>query len=605
MSIVGVSRWSLVLSLGVLVALVSALGAPQVAWAESLSGVVRDARTGEPIAGAWVQVQAQAGETHSEASGRFTLQGGAPGVRVTAAARGYFTAGADWPADGELVFALDPVINHPDKPVDLIDPSACQGCHKSQVDEWKTSGMAHAGNNQWVEDLYLGTATPKGDQGFVYVRDSVHAARDPASDCAACHQPELWMNTPFVPYLPASARDPAAERGVSCITCHTMAQVDESRPSFPGIYPGVVEMTRGSVVRYGVLGDVDYHATGRMRASYQPQLGAAVCATCHQDSNDPSGQKTFDGPISEPTWLEWLNSPYGDPNDPRYQTCMDCHSSPTGAPSASSLQVTVPRAAGAIRSHDFPGTTPEFLEKALDLRVSTSVQDGVLQVHVELENTGTGHHVPTGVTIRNVLLLVEVEDADGALTYLGQELVGPLGGEGDPAEGYFASLPGKLYAKVNRAEDGSRAVLFTEAVDIPDDTRLAALQVDRIDFPFQLGTAEVVSVRARVIYRRAWRKLIDAKGWTHDGRGRELADLKPPHFGHLMAEKAFEVQVNAPGEPDDAPPATPASQPGCGCQATPSGIAGAAPQALLYLIIGGAILRAGRRRPKNTRHSGV
>jgi hypothetical protein len=45
---------------------------------------------------------------------------------------------------------------------------------------------------------------------------------------------------------------------------------------------------------------------------------------------------------------------------------------------------------------------------------------------------------------------------------------------------------------------------------------------------------------ARLIYRKAFRFLVDAKGWTEDGHGQPLVDVIAPDFGHLME---FEEQV--------------------------------------------------------------
>ena len=45
--------------------------------------------------------------------------------------------------------------------------------------------MALAGDNTWVYDLYDGTGTPGGSNGFVYTRDSRLAAHSPASECAS------------------------------------------------------------------------------------------------------------------------------------------------------------------------------------------------------------------------------------------------------------------------------------------------------------------------------------------------------------------------------------------------------------------------------------
>ena len=65
------------------------------------------------------------------------------------------------------------------------------------------------------------------------------------------------------------------------------------------------------VYKRQVLGDVPYGIDNTMKAAYQPQLSAAVCAACHQDKNDPDEDGDFEeanGVVSEPTYQEWLLS---------------------------------------------------------------------------------------------------------------------------------------------------------------------------------------------------------------------------------------------------------------------------------------------------------
>lgn len=578
--------------------------------AAEVTGLVRDASTGRAIDGAIVRVQATGTPVFTDAQGRYVLPVAASGTRVTAGAKGYFTAGLDMGAGDALDFALDPVPDDPAHAVEFVDPTACVGCHAEQVADWKTSAMAHAGRNTWVEDIYMGTGTPGGTGGFVYTRDSVHAEGNPASECASCHQPESWVAEPFSPLRGIGDPHPSVERGVSCLTCHLVAHVDEARPNDPGIYPGTVRMNRGSIVRYGVLGDVDFDAVGRMRASYQPQLSSVVCGACHQDANDPDGSGRFDGPISEPTYLEWLASPYGDPTSERYETCMGCHSTPSDATSASSLQVTAPRPRGAVRTHRFEGTTPSYLERAVSMALEARVVNGLLEVSVALTNVGAGHHVPTGVTMRNAILLVEAADDDGPLEHVGTQVVSELGGVGRPEEGYFAGLPGKVYAKINESASGESPTVFTEATRITSDNRIPALATDRTAYSFRVVGSSPLRVRARLIYRRAWRDIIDAKGWSEDGHGAPLADLQPPHFGHLMA--SAERTVTPPPEPPPDPPAPPdppseppaEPQPPPASDAPPRGSsgcstagpsAGAGPVTLVALV---ALAAVARRRPR-------
>lgn len=520
----------------------------------TVGGRVHNASTGEPVAGAIVRVQAAQPSVFTDEAGRFSMSMPVADdpVRVVAGAKGYFYQGLDVSgAGGELAFALERVPHEPDEPVPFIAPAECSACHREQYDDWRQSAMAHAGRNAWVEDFYSGTGTPGGMGDFVYVRDSIFARRNPASECGACHQPEAWADTPHAPMRHVTDPHPSVTRGVSCLTCHLMADVDESKPGHPGLYPGVVTMSRGAIVRYGTLGDVDYHAPGRMRAAYQPQLSAVVCSTCHQDSADPTGQGHFDGVVSEPTYLEWLASPYADPNSEHFSTCMDCHSDPLFAQRASVVAEGPARTYGELRSHRFEGTTPRFLDNAVRVELTARKEAERLLVDVALINHATGHHVPTGVTIRNVILLVEAQGRDGELEHLGTQRVDALGGVGDPAQGYYAGLPGKLYAKVNQTSQGQGPTFFTEAASLRSDNRVPALATDRTSYAFRLPASGEVKVRARVIYRRAWRATVDAKGWTADGHGRPLADLSPPHFGHLMASAEAVVRV------DD----------GCGCAA--------------------------------------
>ncbi|MCC7382256.1 MAG: hypothetical protein IT384_10525 [Deltaproteobacteria bacterium] len=527
-----------------------------------VSGTARDAQTLAALPGARVSVQASAVETTADASGAFDLPAASGDVVVVAAMKGYFNAGAAVTAPAAGVdLLLERVPQADDPSYAFVPPGACAMCHPDQFDAWLPSPMSQAGLNTWVYDTYDGSGTPGGMGGFVYTRDSVLAASNPASECASCHQPEPWVESPYGPLGPLAVPTAGMLHGVSCEICHKIANIDETRPNFPGIWPGVVTLTRpqGFQVQYGVLGDTTYSSSGEMRSSYQPQLTAAVCAACHQDKNDPDEDGDFeepDGVISEPTYLEWLATPYADPASPMRATCVDCHMPATGAPDAcNTLPASLGRPAGDVRSHAIAGTTPEYLDNAVTLSLAAALAGGSLAVDVTVTNDLTGHHVPTGVTIRNVILVVEAVGPDGApLEATGDQTVHDLGGVGDPAQGYYAGLPGKLYAKVNHDASGAGPTFFTDAAGITFDTRIPALTADATHYTFQPPEAGgEVSVRARLIYRRSWRALVDAKGWTEDGHGNPLEDVAPPHFGHLMEEAETTVTVPPPAPCDGGP----------------------------------------------------
>ncbi len=522
-------------------------------------------RAGQPVAGARISREAQGVTAIADGDGRFTLATPVGPISVVASARGYFHGSITVTAPAsDLRLTLEAVPTEDVAGVALRPPSVCASCHPRQVAEWTGSAMALAGDNTWVYDLYDGTGTPGGSNGFVYTRDSRLAAHSPASECASCHQPEPWLITPFSSMVPLAMA--GNQHGVSCEACHRLAELDETKVNYPGLYPGAVRMARSTpttAVQFGLLGDVAY-ANDQMRPSYQPQLAAAVCAACHQDKNDPDLDGDFeedDGMISEPTYLEWLASPYADPTSPRHATCVDCHMASADGDSACEVYTPpTPRRAGQLRSHRIEGTTARYLEAAVSAGVTAEVVDGEVEVEVAIDNDRTGHHVPTGVTIRNVILLVEARrTTDGlALTALGDQRVHDLGGVGDPAAGYFAGLPGKLYAKIPLDAAGQGPVFFTEAASLIDN-RLAAGDIDRTHYRFAVPPGGgPIEVSARVIYRRAFRAVVDAKGWTTDGHGQPLGDLRPPHFGHLMATATAAVEA-----PD------PETEGGCGCGAGP------------------------------------
>jgi hypothetical protein len=234
----------------------------------------------------------------------------------------------------------------------------------------------------------------------------------------------------------------------------------------------------------------------------------------------------------------------------------------TGAAAACD-RVSFTRPDGDVRSHNILGTTPEFLDNALTMTMDAAIVGDSLEVDVAIVNDRTGHHVPTGVTIRNMILLVEAwQLSDGAaLEHTGTQTIHDLGGVGEAGatEGYYAGLPGKLFGKINIAEDGSSPTFFTDAVDIVEDNRIPALATDETSYSFRVPPAAgEIKLRARVIYRRSWRALVDGKQWKYDGHGNTLEDIEPPHFGHLMdrAEMTFGGPPPTPdaGVPDAGVP---------------------------------------------------
>jgi hypothetical protein len=528
-----------------------------------VSGTVVNATTLQPVDGATVTLQATDVATTTDANGAFSLPDAQGSDLVIVGSLREFYYGSvtvSSPATGVRIY-MEPVVHGNNPNYTFQEPLVCGFCHPDQYDQWNGSPMSQAGTNTWVYDIYDGSGSPGGMGGFVYTRDSVHAGSHPNSECASCHQPEPWVEQFGKALDPIGNLSNGSLHGIGCEVCHKISDVDENQTNYPGIWPGIVTIDRPDdpliehQVTYGVLGDVSYESPMMMRPSYNPELVAETCAACHQDKNDPDGDGDFEeanGIISEPTYLEWKASPYSDPADPMYATCVDCHMPAFGATNvcASGSYTPPDRDPETIRSHAILGTTPQYLENAVELFVDSERDTTGIEVSVEVLNSLTGHSVPTGVTIRNMVLLVEaVRASDGQpLTHLGSQTIHALGGVGNPAQGYYAGLPGKLYTKHNEDANGNGPTFFTDAEAIRFDTRIPALASDVTSYRFDSppGTGEI-EIRTRLIYRRSFRFLVDAKQWTTDGHGNPLADVQAPHYGHLMEEVTTTSQELGPG----------------------------------------------------------
>jgi hypothetical protein len=222
-----------------------------------VTGTVRDETSGEPIADALVTLQATQVRTTTDLEGRFDLARATGSSLVIVGARKGYYNGHVWlegPAD-DVVILLSLVPQDDDPNYEFVEPIQCSECHPDQVEAWTGTAMAETGTNSWVYDIYDGSGTEGGLGGFVYVRDSALAHDNPASECAACHQPEAWVVNPFQPLDPFFALSPGAMHGVSCEICHKIADVDADKPNYPGLYPGAVTLTRPSdisdQVQYG------------------------------------------------------------------------------------------------------------------------------------------------------------------------------------------------------------------------------------------------------------------------------------------------------------------------------------------------------------------
>lgn len=519
----------------------------------AITGVVLGA-DGEPLPNAVVRARADDFFTLTDAAGRFTLpvQGTDP-VTVTAWGPGHFIGGTDelvTPGASGVTLHLHahPAEDHPAyefiSPVlEMDNPNACAHCHQDRtgseqvfmpVDEWLLDAHSQAAVNPRFLSLYNGT-TLDGAMGELtaYAYDTAAGVNVPVAPslgqdasgpgfrldfpdqgghCATCHVPLLALAQPY-DADPNHATGVAAE-GVTCDFCHKVWDVTLMPDGLPDPNrPGVLSMTflrppEGEQVFVGPFDDTPGEDI------FDPlQNESQFCAACHFGE--------FWGVTMYNSFGEWLDSPYSDPETG--QTCQDCHMPHTGATTFVHLPpddptVIPPRDPQTIFSHLMPGALDaDLLANTAAVAIETAQAGDSLRVTVSVTNTGAGHHIPTDNPLRNMILLVQATDADGnALPLVAGPVIPAWGGVGDVGEGYYAGLPGVLYAKVltDFYTGETPTYAYWRQTALVSDNRIPALATDTTVYTFALPEgAGAVTVEATLWLRRAFIELMALKGW--------------------------------------------------------------------------------------------
>ena len=331
----------------------------------------------------------------------------------------------------------------------------CGTCHPDHLREWEGSVMHYAAGSPTFNAFEL--VARQKSEGAV--------AADGANPnfCVGCHSPIGVMRDEFPDYVDAASAEPAfdamsavAAEGVSCDFCHTVTGPDlEGSPSGDGIGNASLLNEPG----YAKQGPIDepwensYHEAERSEYLQSSEF----CGSCH-DVRIPVEDAVTGEPFLrlENLFTEWQTGPYATEDNPwgTVVRCQDCHMSlyPLEPPGtfpeirvAQYLDTPVrPHAVHAFTAvsapltDDYPNLDTEevdasgfpvgqeqrremFLRAAatLTLEGTRSTLSGggtVLPVLVTVENTGTGHNLPSGFSQeRECWIELVVRDDAGVL----------------------------------------------------------------------------------------------------------------------------------------------------------------------------------------------
>jgi hypothetical protein len=524
---------------------------PENRQSNSIRGVVLDREVGVP--GAIVRIQATDRSTVSGAHGSFEMSTAGmidTSFKLTAWARGYYIAGPVSVKSGERDVEIH-LLPHGTRdnpgyqwlPTTGIkgegENQACAACHSSKgtslsytlpVDEWLLDAHSQAARNPRFLSMFSGrdiTGNMSKPTRYFQTRDYGTLPLPPDTsqkyygpgfkldfpdkngNCASCHAPVAAISAPY-DTDPVSVSGVGAE-GVNCDFCHKVWDVRLDPVS--GLpfenRPGVLsfELRRPFGKHQFFAGPLDDVAPGE--DTYSPlQRESQICAPCHHG--------VFWGTTIYNSFGEWLASPYSHPKNGK--TCQGCHMPQTGAryftrPDKGGLN----RDPGKIFNHRMPGAMDkQLLANAVTMSVTAARRHEEIAVSVSIVNDLTGHHVPTDSPLRHLILLVKATDRKGIIL---QQTGGPKlpdwCGVGNPANDCYAGLPGKAFAKILKEEwtHISPTGSYWNPTRIVSDNRIAALATDISNYTFTSKRKGAMSVHVILLFRRAYKELMDQKGW--------------------------------------------------------------------------------------------
>jgi hypothetical protein len=501
---------------------------------------------------ALVRIQTTGYSTTTGPDGKFQLevpQSIKPPVRLTAWAKGYYFGGPvnATPGEAEIRIQLkrhDRWDNPEYKWLPAVQSNGsgenqgCAECHyrgengqgpNLPVDEWLKDAHSQSAKNpifltmhsgkdvlgrinqstryKYNNELKLVPLPPNPDEPYYgpgYMMDNPNFT----GNCGSCHLPLTAVNAPLNTY-PESVRGVDSE-GINCDFCHKIYDVnldpDTGLPSPDK--PGVLsyEFRRPHDGHQLFVGPLDDIAPGEDTYS-SIQKESRFCAPCHFG--------VFEGTVVYNSYGEWLQSPYSKKETGK--SCQECHMPHSGTsifarPEKGGLK----RAPDTIVSHRMPGSRDvDLLQNAVTLKLAAEKSPDGIRVKTKVSNDFTGHHVPTDTPLRHMILIVRAYDSKNyPLTLKAGQVIPEWCGMGDPESGCYAGLPGKVFIKLLREKwtKITPAAAYWRATDVVMDTRIPALESDTSEFLFEVPDSGDVRVEALLLYRRAYKKLLEQKG---------------------------------------------------------------------------------------------
>jgi len=483
-----------------------------------VKGKVTDQNKTNTISSARVRVQGSNDFVLTDSSGTFLLgtdKDSASFIAVSAGKEGWYSKDINVIVGDTSVFviSLEALPEGDNMDYEFNSPEYCNTCHKPIYDQWKESKHASAAKNKMVLQLLDGTDV-HGNEGVApgFKLDNPFQG----GDCADCHAPTAaqWNpgNTDLGDVLLLGTVD---TNGVFCDFCH---KINDVPVNYGRGINGSIQLKRpsadfGKDINFGPLDDVTSFWMG---ATYSPiHTKSALCSGCHQYSNEA-------GVVVDDTYDSWALSSYAAQGT----QCQNCHMKPFSDSifvSGIGLVDAVKRDPANLYSHYFRkfGTTDssETAKMVLDHNISGDT----LIVNVRITNKKAGHKLPTGVSIRNMLLVLDIQNEGSSIVQISGDTLPHFAGIGSAEDRNFSGFPGRAYALVTNDSIKKQWPTGNWATtNIKYDSRIPANETDISSYKFKINTSKSISINTELLYRAVYKHWADAKGW--DTREYIMAD---------------------------------------------------------------------------------
>jgi hypothetical protein len=375
-------------------------------------------------------------------------------------------------------------------------PSAenCASCHTDLATQWRNSAHGQAATDPYYQALAALFLQERGVDAVRYCATCHNPIglmqgeidTDAALQASAGGQANAYKARALGINLPISER---AAEGVTCVLCHQVASTaDQPENGSMYLYAGDWVLPTNSVATLALRAAPDYHKRALLPAAI---VSAQMCGSCHNLTLPDNGMKL------EPTYDEWLQSPYPEQN----KSCQSCHMSQqpgrrvnSGLSESVSVHGGLP---GAPSSLPALADNPELLRTAASLDLEAGWTQTELVATVTITNSGAGHYLPTGADdLRQVWLELTVRDTNAQVVW--QSGVMDAYGMLDAETVQFHKVLGDAQGN---PIDLHR---FWQTTQILEDTRLAPLEARRIPYRIPLDrktTSGPLTLTIRLLYR--------------------------------------------------------------------------------------------------------